>query len=219
MQVEDLYINLFVTINDNPFITETIVVTWGIMLFLVALSLLITRNLKEIPGTLQQLMEVVMDGVLWLVDNTMGEDKRGFAPYMLTLSLFILCANLVGLFGLRQPTADLNTAMAAALITFLMVHYFGVKSKGGLGYIKSFFQPLAFLFPLNIVSELSLPISLGFRLFGNMLGSVVIMWLFYGFAPWIIPVVGHAYFDIFAGVIQTFIFVMLTMTFVTLAME
>ena len=199
-------------------INTTIVVTWIIMLALILFSLLVRKNLSKVPGTVQFMAEMLVEGSHWLVDSTMGEGKRGFAPYIFTLTIYLVIANLIGLIGIRQPTADLNTTFALALVTFVLVHYHGIKAKGGLGYVKGFFEPLAFMFPLNIISEIALPVSLSFRLFGNMLGSLIIMALLYAFAAPLIPIIGHMYFDIFAGLIQTFIFVMLTLTFITLQM-
>ncbi len=200
-------------------ITNTMVNTWVIMAFLIIIAVLVRMNLTRVPGRLQLVAELIVQGSQWLVDNTMGEGRRGFAPYTMTLALFLVCANLSGLVALRQPTADLNVTFALALITFFLVHWHGFKAKGGLGYLKSYFEPLAFMFPINVISEIALPVSLSFRLFGNMLGSVIIMALLYSFAPVIVPFIGHAYFDIFAGLIQTFIFVMLTLTFIVLKME
>ncbi len=200
-------------------INSTILVTWSIMIILTVLALITRSKLQKVPGTLQLVMEMVVEGVHWLVDSTMGKGQRGFAPYILALTLYLLFANLTGIIGVRQPTADLNTTFALAIITFFMVHIHGIKAKGGFGYFKTFFEPLAFMFPLNIISELALPISLSFRLFGNMLGGVVILFLMYNFAPTIVPVIGHLYFDLFIGLIQTFIFVMLTLTFITLAKD
>ena len=102
-----------------------------------------------------------------------------------------------------------------------MIHGFGIKVNG-LGYFKGFFEPIPLLFPLNVIGELANPISLSFRLFGNILGGTIIMGLFYAMLPWFvkigIPSALHFYFDVFAGGLQTFIFVMLSMTFVSNAM-
>ena len=215
----DFGINTYFTIFGIE-ITETIVITWIIMFILVVMAIITRIKMQKVPGRFQLLMEMVVDGVHWLLDSTMGKGQRGFAPYIMTLTLFLLFANLTGVLMVRQPTADLNTTFALALVTFIMVHYHGIKAKGGFGYIKSqFFEPLAFMFPMNVVSELALPVSLSFRLFGNMLGGVVILYLMYEFAPVVVPVIGHLYFDLFIGLIQTFIFVMLTLTFITLAKD
>ena len=103
------------------------------------------------------------------------------------------------------------------------IHGFGIKSKG-LGYFKGFLEPVPFLLPINIVGELATPVSLSFRLFGNILGGTIIMGLVYAMFPKIviflgIPAALHCYFDVFAGALQAFIFVMLSMTFVSNAMD
>jgi len=201
-------------------ITETVTTTWIIMAILIVVSIIATRNLDKIPQTkFQNIMEILYEGVEWLVDSSMGKENRSYLPYVGTLALFLVIANLTGVIGIRQPTADLNTTFALALLTFVLTHVSGMKSKGVGGYMKSFLEPLPFMFPLNIISELAQPVSLSFRLFGNMLGSLIILALLYSFAPIIIPIIPHMYFDIFVGIIQTFIFVMLTMTYVSIAME
>lgn len=200
-------------------ITETVTTTWAIMVILIVMSIIATRDLKMIPSGLQFFFELVLDGIHNLLDSTMGPGMRGFAPYMMTLGLFLVFANLTGLIGFRQPTADLNTTMVLSILTFLMTQFFAIKSKGLWGYIKGFFEPIALLSPLNIIGELATPISLGFRLFGNMLGGLVMMGLIYNFVPLIIPVPLHLYLDLFAGCIQAFIFVMLTMTYITMGMD
>ncbi len=200
-------------------VNQTMVTTWIIMIALIIVAYITTKNMEKIPGNLQNLMEVLIDGVNWLVESTMGKDKLWFAPYVMALAMFLAVANLTGLIGVRQPTADLNTTFALSIMTFFLTQYYGLRNKGAKGYFKGFFEPLAFLFPLNIIGELANPVSLGFRLFGNMLGGLIIMGLLYNFAPLVVPVLGHIYFDLFAGLIQTFIFIMLTMTYIAIAMD
>lgn len=201
-------------------VTETITTTWVIMALLVGVSIVTTRSLQKVPeSNLQNMMELIYEGVEWLVESSMGKENRGYLPYVGTLTLYLVVANLTGVIGVRQPTADLNVTFGLALLTFILTHVSGMKSKGVGGYMKSFFEPLPFMAPLNVISELAQPVSLSFRLFGNMLGSLIILFLLYSFAPIIIPIIPHLYFDIFVGIIQTFIFVMLTMTYVSIAME
>ncbi|MBA1334062.1 MAG: ATP synthase F0 sector subunit a [Firmicutes bacterium] len=200
-------------------VTETVTTTWAIMALLVIFSMLAARNFKEVPGPVQNILEILVEGIESLTSTTMGEDKLGFAPYMGTLALYLLFANLAGLFAFRPPTADLNTTMALAVITFISIHYYGIKAKGLGAYLKGFTEPIPLLLPLNIIGELAIPISLSFRLFGNILGGVIIMYLLYNVVPIAVPVVPHIYFDLFAGILQTFIFVMLSMVFISLAME
>ena len=149
------------------------------------------------------------------------------------LMIFLVVANLWGLTGLRAPTADLNTTFALSLLTFVMIHSFSIKKNGVGGWVKgTFLSPVALMAPLNLISELATPVSLAFRLFGNITGGMIIMTLLYGalgsiFSSFLpipifmaaIPAVFHAYFDVFAGVLQAFIFTMLTMVFVSMGMD
>lgn len=213
-------------------ISETVIVTWIIIAALALFAYFATRNLKQVPSKLQLGVETLVTQVNNLVKQTMGEDKLGFAPYMGTIILFIGIANIIGLIGLRPPTADVNTTFALSIITFCMVQFFSVKSNGFGGYVKGFLEPMPLLLPLNIIGELANPVSLSFRLFGNIVGGLIIMKLLYGalmglsfkFMP--IPLLGvgipavlHIYFDLFAGLLQSFIFTMLTMVFVSMGMD
>ncbi|MBF8983760.1 F0F1 ATP synthase subunit A [Lutibacter sp. B2] len=214
-------------------ITETITNTWMIMIALVVFSWFATRNLQKVPKGLQNFIEAVVDGIYKLTEQTMGKDKVGFAPYIGTLMIYLIFANLSGLIGLRPPTADVNTTMGLALLTFVMIHFFGMKTKGVKNYLKGFLEPFWPMLPLNIVGELATPISLSFRLFGNIVGGLIIMSLLYGGLASLsstlgisipvfqaaIPAPLHLYFDVFAGVLQSFIFAMLTMVFVSIAMD
>ncbi|WP_064505507.1 F0F1 ATP synthase subunit A [Defluviitalea phaphyphila] len=220
--------NIFpIQIGDNQFwITTTIVNTWIIMGVLFVFAIIVRLSLKkfeDIPKGFQNVIEAIVDIFYSFTSSTMGEKNKGFAPFYGSMFLFILLANLSGLVGLRPPTADIATTLSLALMTFFMVQGYGIKSNGIGKYIKGFFEPIPFLFPLNVIGELANPVSLSFRLFGNILGGTIIMALWYSM-PWIalkigLPAVLHAYFDVFAGVLQTFIFVMLSMTFVSSAME
>ncbi len=204
-------------------VTQTHLTTWLIGIVLVGGSILLTRKLSIVPNKKQTILEMFIEAIYSLVDTTMGKKFRSFAPYIGTLALFLAFANLSGLVGLRPPTADLNTTIALSMMTFFIVHISGIKSKGIGKYLKSFTEPFPLLLPLNIIGELANPISLGFRLFGNVLGGLIIMGLLYGALGAIavvpIPAIFHAYFDIFSGLIQTFIFIMLTMVFISMAAD
>ncbi len=185
-------------------------------------AFVLTRKLSLVPGNKQVVAEVIVDGIYNLTSTTMGKKFEKFGPYVGTLLLFIGISNISGLFGLRPPTADLNTTMALALMTFILIHFTGVRLKGVGGYLKGFLEPMPFLLPLNILGELATPISLSFRLFGNIVGGLIIMTLVYnalGNFALIVPAVLHAYFDLFAGLLQSFIFAMLTMVFVSLSSD
>ncbi len=162
--------------------------------------------------------ELICDAVQWLVEGAMGKENRGFVPFVGTLAFFLAAANLTGLVGVTPPTADLNTTLALATIAFASIQYHSIRRSGLRAYLKGFLEPAAFLLPLNLVSEIALPFSMAFRLFGNMLGGAIIMGLLYSVLPVVVPVLPHFYFDLFAGILQAFIFVMLTMTFISRAL-
>lgn len=222
--------DLVFKIGNIP-ITNTITVTWLIMAIVALVSYLATRNLKKEAKGSQIITEAVVSGINNLTEQTMGSKLKGFAPYVGMLLIFIGISNIIGLFGLRPPTADVNTTMSMSVVTFLMIHIAGLKYNG-FDYIKGFGEPFIALLPLNIMGELATPISLGFRLFGNIVGGLIIMNLLYGalsnLTPSFIgipilqaglPVVLHIYFDLFAGLLQSFIFAMLTMVFISIAVD
>ncbi len=199
-------------------ITESVVNTWIVMAVLIILALVLRRRLELRPGKAQNIAELLVDGFTGIVKSTMGEKNIGFMPYMATLFLLILFSNIIGIFGFRTPTSDINVTLAYALMTFFSIHFFGVKAKG-LGYLKGFFEPIFVIAPINIIGELAKPVSLSMRLFGNMLGGSVIMALISGAVALFVPAVASIYFDLFSGILQSFIFTMLSMVFISLAKD
>ncbi|ADL08746.1 F0F1 ATP synthase subunit A [Thermosediminibacter oceani] len=198
-------------------VTETVVVTWFIMAILIAVSYYAGKSIGKKSSTFQKLAEVFYEIVDKLVGETMGSERKGFVPYIGTLAAFLLLSNLAGLFTLRPPTADLSTTLTLAAITFVLTQQESIRRKGLAGYLKSFFEPQPLMAPLNIIGTLANPVSMAFRLFGNILGGMIIIGLIYSAVPLLVPVPLHFYFDVFAGVLQAFIFVMLTMVFVAMS--
>ncbi|MDH8678551.1 F0F1 ATP synthase subunit A [Fusibacter bizertensis] len=227
------------TLRDLPFVgdipvSETVTVTWMIIFVLLVFSIVATRNMKREAKGLQLVVEQIVSVVNNLTKQNMGERNYMWAPFVGTLLFFIGISNIIGLLGFRPPTGDLNTTMCLSITTFVLTQFFGVKSKGLGGYGKGFLQPMPFLLPLNIIGELANPVSLGFRLFGNITAGIIIMSLLYGALGSLtdslfglavplfqvgVPAVFHIYFDMFAGLLQSFIFTMLTMVFISGAME
>lgn len=223
-------------------LTETMINTWivcGTLIFIAFLINRSIRNPKRVPSGVQNIVEYVVDATDKFVESVMGKHAKRFSSFYGGMFLFLLASNLSGLFlgpgtkfygisdgtwfsFMRPPTADIATTFALALITFFMTQGFGIYAKGLWGWLKGLTEPIILLTPLNIIGELANPISLSFRLFGNILGGTIIMGLYYNL-PWFlmlgIPSALHAYFDIFAGVLQAFIFVMLSMTFVSNTMD
>lgn len=205
------------------YIHDTVVNSWIIVLLLTIFAIVVNRKLKnasidEKPTGILHVAEIIVEVLEGLVKSVMGPTRMSFTPYMGTIAIYLICANLFGLLGFTPPTSDYNVTLALAIMTFVMMHFNGIKSNGIMGYLKGFFEPMPFLFPINILGEIATPISLSFRLFGNILSGTIIMALIYSglnsvsmfITPFAAPVF-HAYFDLFSGLIQTLIFVMLTM--------
>lgn len=213
----------FTMLGKQIYIHDSVVNSWVIVILLSILAIVVSRkikkaNIEEKPAGLLNVMEIFVEVIQSLVKATMGPTRIGFAPFIGTLVLYLACANLFGLLGFTPPTSDYNVTLALAMITTVLIHFFGIKSNGIVGYLKGFFEPFPLLFPINLLGEIATPISLSFRLFGNILSGVIIMALVYSalnsvsmfITPFVAPVL-HAYFDLFSGLIQTFIFAMLTM--------
>ncbi len=211
-------------------VTETVVNMWIVMTFIAVLCKFLTWKMKKVPRGKQVLAEVFVTYVYKMVRETMGEKKERLAPYIGTLFLFSLCSSLSSLFTLRPPTGDLNTVLAWALVTFVMIQYTGIRSKGMGGYLKGFAEPVAVMLPMNVLSEVANPISMSFRHFGNIASGIVISALVYGalgaastalcdigipFLQLGLPAVLSLYFDLFTSVLQAFVFCMLTMAFIS----
>jgi len=190
-------------------------------------SIIVGRKIKntkidEKPSSIVTIAEFFVEAVESLVKNTMGENRVGFAPYIGTISLFLVFANLLGLLGLEAPTADYSIVLALAMITFMLIHLNSINSNGIKDYLKSFMEPTPIMLPINLISEMVIPIALSFRLFGNMISGTIIIALVFSALnsismitiPFIAPFL-NAYFDVFVGIVQTFIFVMLTMVFIS----
>ena len=130
--------------------------------------------------------------------------------------MFLIISNIAGLFGLRPPTADYGVTLSLGLITFFLIHFNGIKKNKG-KHFTALFQPIWFLFPINVIGEFAVPLSLSLRLFGNIMSGTVLMGLIYDLLkPFTVayPAVLHAYFDLFSGCIQAYVFCMLTMVYV-----
>lgn len=213
-------INIF---GNEIIVPDTIVNMWIVTILLAIFAFIVNNKIKkanagEVPSNFLNVVEILVESIENLVNSTMGPQNMKFSPYILTLALFLAVANLFGLIGLSPPTSDYSVTLSLALITFVLTQYWSFKNAGGLGgYLKGFTEPMAFLTPLNVIGEIANPISLSFRLFGNIMSGGIIMGLLYQALGIIAPVVAaplHAYFDVFSGLLQTFIFIMLTMIFV-----
>ena len=204
-------------------ITETIVNTWIVMGILVVFGLIVRAKLKsfaETPKGFQNFIELLVETFDGFLNNTAGKHLSFLGPWFFTVFAFIMLSNFSGLFFLRPPTADWATTFAAAISTFILIQVMGLKFRGT-GYIKTFFEPIWVFFPLNVIGEIARPISLSFRLFGNILGGMIILALFYNQVPIFFqfgfPIALHVFFDLVYGVLQTYIFCVLSLSFIGVA--
>jgi len=207
-------------------ITDTMISTWIIMGVLIAFAVVVRiriKKFKEVPTGFQNAVEAIVELFENYLHTTAGEKLMFLGCWFFSMFFFIIVSNLSGLIpGMRPPTADWSLTVAIALVTFGLIQAMGVRYRKG-RYIKSFFEPMFLFFPINLIGELARPISISFRLFGNMLAGLIMMSLVYTLFPavvtFVIPAFLHVYFDIFAGVLQTYIFITLSLSFIAGASE
>ncbi|MFR8139326.1 MAG: F0F1 ATP synthase subunit A, partial [Blautia hansenii] len=196
-------------------IGESVVVTWIIMAVLTLLAIVFVRNLKvENPGKKQLALEAFISFLDDFFTDILGKEGRRYIPYLISTAIYIGVANLIGLLGFKPPTKDLNVTAALAIMSLFLIYYAGFHKKGTKGFLKSFAEPMPIVTPINIMEIAIRPISLCMRLFGNVIGSFVIMELLKMIMPAVLPVPFSLYFDIFDGLIQTYVFVFLTSLFI-----
>ncbi|MGL4308787.1 F0F1 ATP synthase subunit A [Cetobacterium sp. SF1] len=211
-------------------VSLTVVSTWFIIALLFILFRTSTKKLEMVPSKGQAFIESLYGFLDGVISQMLGGWSKRYFNYLSTLFLFILPCNLLMFIPIpwgsvengvltvapafRTPTADLNTTVGLALLTTITFIGTSIKCNGVLGYLKGFFEPLPFMFPINVVGELAKPTNISIRLFGNMFAGGVIMGLVYMAAPAIVPAPLHLYFDIFSGVVQSFVFLMLSMVYI-----
>lgn len=221
-------------------ISETLLVSWLVILVVTGLCMWLTHDLKtENISKRQAVAEMLVEMANNFVVGNMGEKFRYFVPFVAGLFATSVVSNLIGLLGLRSPTADLATEFAWAVVVFIMITAQKIKVGGVGGYLLDFTKPIPILAPFNVLSELATPIGMAFRHFGNILSGVVINALLYaalavassallGMLPGVlgdvlaqipildvgVPAITSVYFDWVSGVLQAFIFCMLTVMFI-----
>ena len=198
-----------------------------VMAIMIVFAFIANRKLKkatDVPDAFQNVVELIVELLEGVVNSTMGKWAPGFVNYIGTIFIFILISNISGLLGLRPPTADYGTTLCLGLITFSLIHIntFRHQSLKQIWIDKCSPLPpwLPIWLPINLISDIAVPISLSLRLFANVLSGTVIMALIYGLLQIIAigwPGVLHVYFDLFSGAIQTYVFCMLTMTYIASA--
>ena len=195
-------------------IASSLVVSWCIMAACMVFTLLATRNLKvRDPGKPQVVLESAVQFLNGFVKDSIGPHWRPFAPYLGTVAIYIALANIIGIFGLSSPTKDISVTTALALMSMALIYGAQFRYNGLGGGLKRFAQPMPLLTPINLMEVAIRPLALCMRLFGNVLGSYIIMEMIKYLVPAVVPAVFGIYFDLFDGIIQTIVFVFLTALF------
>lgn len=194
-------------------ITDTVVSTWVMMAILI-LAAILMRKFK--PEAAEWIIEMI-NGI---VGSVMPEDTRvvKYLPLLGTLALFLTLGNIFSIFPLMvSPTANINTPLAISLVIFFAVHFYGIKEKGFIGYFKDLASPI-FIFPLEIVSQVSRTLSLTLRLFGNVLSTDLVVIIVFSLIPFILPI-PLAVLGMLTGVLQAYIFTVLASLYIASAVE
>lgn len=192
---------------------DTIFTTWltALIVFLVVFAA--SRGKKLVPTGVQNCVEILVEGLLSQFEKNVGPKYRQVVPALLTLFLFILTANQLGLLPTEHltasPTSDINTTLGLALAVTLLIHVLFIANQGVGKWIKHFFEPFPVFVFINLVEEISRPVTLAMRLFGNILAGEILLELPYALCPWLIPIIWIA-FSVFVGCVQAYIFTTLS---------
>jgi F-type H+-transporting ATPase subunit a len=195
-------------------ISETVVVTWGLMATLAVASWFATRSLARSPSRTQTVLELIVTAIEDQIQGTIRVQPAPYVPMIGTLFLFILVANWSSLIpGIEPPTAHIETDAALGLIVFLAIIYFGIRARGLRGYLRTFAEPSIVMIPLNVVETFTRTFSMIVRLFGNIMSAVFVIGIILTLAGLLVPIPLMA-LDLLVGAIQAYIFAVLAIVFI-----
>jgi len=206
-----------ITINLEVLVMTAIVIFIALLFGFAA-----GRKKGLLPGPLQIIGEAVVTQFYGLTEEALGKTHaKTYAPLICALFIFLLISNWLGILPhLEEPTRDLNTPLSLGILGFVIAHYVGIKEKGFKVYIKSYFEPVFFLMPLNVIGELAKIVSISFRLFGNIMGgAIIILVVSYLCFSVLLPPFLSAFFGLFVGTIQAFVFTMLTVVYISVQLK
>ena len=221
---------ILLSINGFTIELQQSVLNWLILCILLGVFFVFAgkrfekADARKAPKGILLLCELVVDLCKNILGDNLKEQTRRFLPLLGTLIMLMSISNLLGLLGLQPPTSNVSLNIALAVMMFLMIQYNAIKKGGLLARLKELAEPLWVMTPLNIIGEFALPVSLSMRLFGNILAGTIIMMLVYSvfqllmpFGPILYAVIPflHMYFDIFSGLLQTYIFFTLSSFFLS----
>jgi len=206
-------------------LSNTLICVWITAILLIVLSLILARNLKQKPGKIQVLLEMLVGFVRNMCRDFIGDNHyKKYVPYIGTLFMFLCMSNILSVLNfipgiqIASPTKDINVTLPLALMTIILVLYSSFRYKGALGTAKDLFKPIPMMFPFNIMEYVTKPLSLCLRLFGNIVAAFVIMELIFNTFG-LVAAPFSAYFDFFDGILQAYIFVFLTCLYIGQAVE
>ncbi len=201
----------------------SVVTAWAVVAVLVValalVNLLVVRRMKEKPAGMQNLLELAVGGLDSWCKNKVGEAGRFVAPVVMTLMTYVFMTTVVELFGVAPATEDINCTFALGLCTFLLVNVTGLKFRGIKGRIHGLCSPSPVVAPIRIVTDLIAPCSIAIRLFANVMVGGIIMQLIYAVVPIILPAVVASYFNVLHTGIQAFVIGLLSLVYVSEAVE
>lgn len=215
------------TIFEIPYfdipVTNVVIMSWIAMAVIIVWAFLATKKMKLVPTGLQNTAELVVEGITNFTVSFMGEKGKKFAAYVGTVGLFLIISNTLGALFMGElthgliapPTRSFGVTVGLAAMTIIIAIGAGIYVKGIKGFIKRLFSPLPFLFPFNLLEFITKPLSLSMRLFGNILGAYILMELLSASLPAVVPSIACMYFDLFDGGLQAFVFVLLTVLYIS----
>jgi F-type H+-transporting ATPase subunit a len=201
---------------------EVVLMTWVVFAALIFFGLMAARQPEILPRPLQVAGELLVGQLYALTEDALDKElARKYAPLICALFMFLLLSNWLGIIPhLEEPTKDLNTPLSLGILGFVIAHYVGIKSKGFKTYAKAYFEPMFFMMPLNVIGELAKIVSISFRLFGNIMGgSIIILVVSYLTYSLVLPPLLNAFFGLFVGTIQAFVFTMLTVVYISVQVK
>ena len=201
---------------------EVVAMTWVVILLLLLFGYAASRKRNIRPRPIQVLGELFVNQLYTLTEDALDRElAKKYAPLICALFMFLVLSNWLGILPhLEEPTKDLNTPLSLGLMGFVIAHWAGIRSKGFKAYASEYFQPMFFMMPLNVIGELAKIISISFRLFGNIMGgSIIILVVSYLTYSVILPPFLNAFFGLFVGTIQAFVFTMLTVVYISVQVK
>ena len=219
MEALELKTSFVIPIAGGIPVPESTVITCGIMAIVILLCIIFVRNLKVVPEGPQVYVEALVGFIYGFIGDLLGEKGKRYIPFLGTVLIYLGCANISGFFRVAPPTKDLNVTAGLAIISLFLIVFSGIREKGLKGYLFSYAEPMPMMIPVNLLELITRPLSLCMRLFGNILGGFVLMELITFAAPAIVPLPFSCYFDFFDGLLQAYVFVLLTSLFINESIE